>query len=109
MIAFGQVESGDEAIVPSVEGEGAVNGDGDRDGDGGGMDGTTSGGGVHSTRVNAALLAAESQHMHQSRRKQIKGLPMSSKPPIRSAEHPNGTVGCRRRRGRIKLEARKVN
>ena len=73
------------------------------------MDGTTSGGGVHSTRVNAALLAAESQHMHQSRRKRIKGLPMSSEPPVRPAERPNRAVRRRWRRGRIKLEARKVN
>ncbi|KIM51077.1 hypothetical protein SCLCIDRAFT_33747 [Scleroderma citrinum Foug A] len=106
-LAFGEVESGDEVIAPSVEGKGAVDGNGDQDGDGGGVDGTTSGGGIHSTRVNAALLAAESQHMHQSRRKRIKGLPMSSEPPIQSAERPNGAVRRRRRCRRIKLEAKK--
>ena len=34
---------------------------------------------------------------------------MSSEPPIRSAERPNGAVRRRRRRGRIKLEARNIS
>ena len=46
--AFGEVESQVEAFAPNVEDERAGNGDGDRDGDVGGMDGTTSSGGIHS-------------------------------------------------------------
>ena len=61
--AFGEVESQVEAFAPNVEDERAGDGDGDRDGNIGGMDGTTSGGGIHSKRVEAALLAAKSQHV----------------------------------------------
>ena len=65
-VIFGRVKRGDKAIAPSVEGEVAGNGGGDRnDGDGDGGDdgdgdGTTSGGSIDSIRVNTALLAAES-------------------------------------------------
>ena len=63
--AFGEVESGDEAIVPVVEGETACNGDGDSSGDDGDvdMDSTTSGSNVDSIRVEVAQLAGESQHV----------------------------------------------
>ena len=58
MLAFGEVESRDEGIVPrDVEGERV--GIGDRDGDGD-RDGTTSSSSVDSTRVNEALLAGTS-------------------------------------------------
>ena len=87
-VAFREVESGVEAIAPKVEGENAGIGVGDRDGDEGGMDGTTSGGGIHSIRVNAALLAGDSQHMHQSRRIRNGDLPVSSVPPIYLADRP---------------------
>ena len=81
MIAFRQVESRDEAIAPSVEDERADDGVGNRDGDG-----TTSGGSIDSMRVNATLLAVESQHLRWSRRKQNGHLPVSSWPPIQPAE-----------------------
>ena len=99
MFEFRLVETAGEVIVPDIEGKGAVNGNGNRDGDGGGVDGTTSSGGVHLTRVNAALLAAESQHMHQSQRKRIKGLPMSSRPPTNPADHPYRPTRWHHRRG----------
>jgi len=66
---FGRVESRDEAIVPNVEGERAGNGDGNGDGDNGDvgdMDGTTSSGDSDSIRVEAALLAGESQRVRYS-------------------------------------------
>ena len=111
--AFGRLESGEEAIAPrDVEGERAVEGDGDRDGDDGGvgdLDDTTSGGDVDSKRVKAALLAGDSQRMRQNRRTRNGDLPMSSVPPIRLAERPNGLTIRRRRRGRIKIEPIKVN
>ena len=73
-IVFGEAESGDEAIAPRFEGEGAGKGNGDRNGDGGddGGDGdeggTTSGSSVDSVRVNSAQLAVKSQYMRQGRR-----------------------------------------
>ena len=109
MFVFGQVEGADEAIAPSFECEGAGDGDGDRDRDDGGVGGTTSGGGVHSIRVNAALLAGDSQHMHQSRRTQNSDLPVSSGPPTSPAECPYRGVRPQCRRGRIKLESIKVS
>ncbi|KIM52604.1 hypothetical protein SCLCIDRAFT_32511 [Scleroderma citrinum Foug A] len=79
---FGQVESGDMAIAPDVEGKRARDGDDDQDGDVGGMDGTMSGGSVDLIRVNEALLAMESQYMRQTRRTPDNDSPMSSEPPI---------------------------
>ena len=92
--AFGRLESGEEAIAPRD-----VEGDGDRDGDDGGvgdLDGTTSGGNVDSKRVKAALLAGDSQRMRQNRRTRNGDLPMSSMPPIRLAERLNGLTIRRR-------------
>jgi len=43
--------------------------------------GTTSGGDINSTRVEAVLLAAESQHMCYSRRIRDGDSPVSSRPP----------------------------
>jgi len=74
-IVFGRVESACvervEAFAPSVEGEraGDVVGDGDN-GDDGGVNGTTSGGDTDSLRVEAALLAAESQYTRCNPRSQ---------------------------------------
>src|SRR5207245_2401191 len=56
-IVFGQVESGDERIAQSVEGETAGGGDGDQDGGDSDVDGTTSSGDADSERVEVALLA----------------------------------------------------
>ena len=66
---FRQFESIEEAIVPKVEGKGAVSGDGDRDGDDDGEGGTTSNGHADSSRVEEALLAGDSQYKCQGRRK----------------------------------------
>ena len=109
--AFGEVESGDEAIAPVVEGETACNGDGDGSGDNGDMDvdGTTSGGNIDSIQVEVARLAGESQRMCYSRRKRIKYSPVSSKPPIHPTDCPYGPVRWRRRRGRIKFIPTKVS
>ena len=67
-LAFGQVESAGGRMTTDFEGEGAGDSDDNRVGEDGGVDGTTSGGGVHLRRVNAALLAAGSQHMRWNRR-----------------------------------------
>ena len=115
--AFGQLESGDKAIAPDIGSERAEDGDGDRNGDGDGNrygddgdgDDTTSGSSVDSNRVNAALLAEESQHMRCSRRKRIKNSLVSSRPPIRHLDRPYGLVTRRRRRGRIKIESGNVS
>ena len=111
-----EIESGEQAIAPSVEGKRAGDGNSGRNGDGGddGGDGdegsTTSSGGVDSTRVNAALLAIlASQQANQSRRMRKGNVPVSSRPPIR---HPNrlyGDARRRRRRGRTKVEAKKIS
>ena len=51
--------------MPSVESERAGDSDSDLNGSDGDAGDMTSGGGVHSARVKAALLAAGSQHMYQ--------------------------------------------
>jgi len=81
--------------VPSVKGERAGEGDGNGngdDGDIGDMNGTTSGSNADSIRVEAVLLAAKSQYMHQSQRTRNNDLPVSSWPPIQHAERPYGPV-----------------
>ena len=65
-IVFGRVESGDEAIAPSVKGERAGEGDGSGYGDDSDVGDMTSGGNVDSKRVKAALLAGDSQLERQS-------------------------------------------
>jgi len=65
-IVFGRPESGDEAIAPSVKGERAGEGDGGGYGGDGDVGDTTSGGDIDSKRVEAALLAGESQLERQS-------------------------------------------
>ena len=107
-LAFGEVESGDEAIAPSVEGERACDGNGDQNGDDGddGGDGdkggTMSGSSIHSMRVKEVLLAEESQYMRQSRRKRDGNSPVSSQPPTNPADRPYRGVRRRRRCRRIK-------
>ena len=89
IFAFGEVESGDEAIAPNVEGEKAGDGDGDPNGGDSGdgdADGTTSGSSIDSSRVKTVWLARESQHMRYSRRIQEGNSPVSPRPPIR---HPD--------------------
>ena len=66
---FGQLESGDEAIAPSLEGERVIEGDGDQsggDGDDGDGDDTESSGSVDSQRVEGVRLSTESQYTRQS-------------------------------------------
>ena len=106
-IVFGRAESGDEAIAPSLKGERAGNGDGDGyggDGGDGDVDGTTSSGHIDSSRVEEALLAAESQHTRYSSRLRRNNLPVSSWPPIQPERRPYGHVRRRQRRGRLKIE-----
>ena len=107
--AFGWLESGETAIAPDIEGERARNSDDDRDGDVGGVDGTTSGSSVDSIQVNEALLAVESQHVRQTRRPQSNDLPVLSGPPTKRSERPYGLVTWRRRRGRIKIASINVS
>ena len=66
----------------------AVNSDGNRNGGDGDVGDTTSGGNVNSSRVEAALLAAESQYMRYSRRKRNGDSPVSSGPPTSCADCP---------------------
>ena len=73
------------------------------------MDSTTSGSGVHPTRVKTALLAEESQHMRQTRGTQSNNLPMSSEPPIHHANHLYGPTRHQRRRGRLKVKAKNIS
>ena len=103
-IVFGRVETVCEgrvkAIALSVKSERAGDSNSDLNRSDGDVGDTTSGGGVHSARVKAALLAVGSQHMYQSRRIQNGDLPMSSVPPIHHTDRLNGLVipqcGCRR-------------
>ena len=77
-------------------GETARDGDGDGDGDDGDMDGATSSGDVDLNRVEEALLAVESQYVHQDRRRRNGDSPVSSVPPVHPAECPYGDVTRRR-------------
>ena len=109
---FGRLESGDEAIVPSLKDKRVVEGDGNQsggDGDDGDGDDTESGGSIDSQRVEGARLSTESQYTHQSRRMQDGDSPVSSRPPIRPAERPYGGVRHQCRRRRIKIEPIKVS
>ena len=110
--AFGEAESGDEVIAPDIEGktaEGNSDGDGDQYGDDGDGDGITSSGSVDSIRVNAALLAVESQYMRQDRRTRNGNLPMLSRPPIRHLNRPYRLVMHLHRCGRLKIESINVS
>ena len=60
-------------------------------------------------RVKTALLAVESQHLRQNRRRRNGDSPVSSVPPVHPAECPYGDVTRRRRRGRIKIAPINVN
>ena len=62
---FGRLESGDEAIAPSLEGKRVVKGDGNQSGGDGDGDDTESGGSVDSQRVEGARLSTESQYTCQ--------------------------------------------
>ena len=100
--AFGEVESRGEAIAPGSEGETAQragDGDGDRDSKDDGKEGTTSGGDVDSTRVEAALLAGRSQHVQQSQRMQNGDSPVLPRPSTSHADCLNGLVIPHRRCG----------
>jgi len=103
-IVFGRPESGDEAIAPSVEGERAGEGDGGGYGGDGDMGDTTSGGNSDSIRVEAALLAGESQRVRYSRRTRTGNLPVSSWPPVQHERRPYGSIRRRPRHGRLKIE-----
>ena len=93
---FGQPESGDEVIAPSIEGETArdQNGD-DSDGDDDGGDGIASSRTVNSMRVEGVRLAEESQHAQHCTLR-ANDLPRSSGPPTSHTERPYGDVRRRR-------------
>ena len=73
------------------------------------MDGTASSGDVDSKRVEAALLAGDSQYMRQSRRNRTGNSPGSSWPPIRHPNCPNGLARCQRRCRRLKVKAKNIS
>ena len=109
---FRELESGDEAIAPSLKGERVVEGDGDQsrgDSDDSDGDNTESGGSVDSQRVEGARLSTESQYTRQSQRMQDGDSPVLSRPPIRPAECPYGDIMRLRRHGRIKITSIKVS
>ena len=62
-LVFGQVESGDETVVVSVESKTTGGGENGRRS---GMDGRASSGNVNSKQVEEALLAGDSQHPNQA-------------------------------------------
>ena len=62
-VALGQVDSRDELTAATLEDKTA----GDSSGEQSDMGGTTNGSNTNSTRVDAALLAVESQHMRYDR------------------------------------------
>ena len=68
------------------------------------MNGTTSNFSVDSTRVNAALLATDSQQTRSSQIPRRYDSPVSSWPPTNHAEHPYGPARHNRRRGKLKIE-----
>ena len=105
---FGQVECRDERMARELE-EKAGDGEGDRNGGNGDVDGTTSGSSVNSIRVEASRLATKSHHIRYSRRTQDQDLPVSPGPPTYYAERPNGLVKRRHRRNHIKIEPTKIN
>ena len=109
MFAFRQAEGGDEAIAPCIEGERVGDGFGNCDGRSGDVNGTTSSGNVDSTRVEAALLATDSQQTRSSQISRRYDLPVSFWPPIQPTECPYGPARPRRQRGTLKIEAINVS
>ena len=112
-LAFGEVESGrDKAIVPSLEGERAGNGNGgQREGDGDESsdgDGMASSGNVNSSQVDGVRLAAEAGQ-HEGPNAEMKNVPVSPRTPTDRPERPYGDVRHRRQRGRIKVETINVS
>jgi hypothetical protein len=104
MFVFERVEGGVEQIVARVVDETTGDGDGRWNGGDGSMDGTTSGNSIDPTRVNAALLATDSQQTRSRRITRNDDLPVSSWPPIQPADRPYGPARHQRRRGKLKIE-----
>ncbi|KAI6169035.1 hypothetical protein EDD17DRAFT_1868904 [Pisolithus thermaeus] len=104
-ITFGRLVSPNEGHVASgVEGDTTGGSSGPREG----KDNTTSSGNIDSERAEAALLAGDSQGVYRDQN--MRGdLPMSSWPPVTTLKRRYETARLRRRRGRIKFEARKVS
>jgi len=100
---FGRVEGGDKQMVVRVIDETAGNGDGRWNGGDGDVNGTTSSGNVHSTQVEAALLATDSQQTRSSQVSQRYDSPVSFWPPIQPADRPYGPPRRQRRRGKLKI------
>ncbi|KAI6027886.1 hypothetical protein BKA83DRAFT_18592 [Pisolithus microcarpus] len=72
-----------------------------------GKDDTKNSGNVGSERIEAALLAGDSQDAYRGQNERGDS-PMSSWPPTRLRKHPYEAIRPRRRRGRIKFEAGNV-
>ena len=70
----------------------------------GDMDSTTSSGSIDLVRVKTALLAANSQHTRYRLRAQGNSSPVSSWPPTNHAEHPYGSIRCKRRHRKLEIE-----
>jgi len=104
MFIFGRAESAGEAVVARIVDEMTGDGDGNRNGGDGDVHGTTSSGHVHSRRAEKALLAADSQHTRSSQVSRRYNSPVPPRPPIQSAERPNGPARHHRRRGSLKIE-----
>ena len=93
-LAFGEAESGEEAIAPIIEGERAGNGGGDRNGDdeSGDGNGMASSCNVDSTQVGGVQLAGEAGQHKRPNTENKRNVPMSSRPPIRHPNHPYRNV-----------------
>ncbi|KAI5986611.1 hypothetical protein EDD15DRAFT_2471328 [Pisolithus albus] len=73
-----------------------------------GKDDTKNSGNVGSERIEAGLLAGDSQDAYRGQNERGDS-PMSSRPPTRLRKHPYEAIRPRRRRGRIKFEAGNVS
>jgi len=89
--------------------ETAGNGDGRWNGGDSDVNGTTSSSNVDSTRVEAALLATDSQQTRSHLITQNNDLPVSFWPPIQPADRPYRPARHQRRRRKLKIEHIKVS
>ena len=91
---FGELESREEVIAPSVEGEGAVGGDGNQDRDDVDGDSTVSSGNVDSMQVDSVQLAREAGQHEKPNIEMKKNIPVSSRPHIRHTDCLHRNVRC---------------
>ncbi|KAI6028180.1 hypothetical protein EDC04DRAFT_2927106 [Pisolithus marmoratus] len=104
---YGQPQKTDgEFPTKDVEGE-TAGGDGKRS-SGDAVDGTTSSGDIDPMRVEVAMLAGDSQ-IACCDQNSCSDLPESPGPSMNSRKHSRALIRLKRRRGRIKSEARNVS